>query len=41
MGQNSMKDCWVTKNFKGIKSEGFLGDLESKKACRDNDSQNI
>ena len=38
---NSVKDFRVAKNVKEIKFEGVLGELDSRKVSRDNNSQNI
>ena len=41
LGVNSVKDLRVTKTFKEIKFGGVLGELESNKVSRDNNSQKI
>ena len=41
LGLNSVKDFRVVKNVKEIKFEGVLGELDSRKVSRDNNSQNI
>ena len=41
LGLNSVKDFRVAKNVKEIKFEGVLGELDSRKVSRDNNSQNI
>ena len=38
---NSVKDLTVIKNVKDLKFEGVVGELESKKVARGNNSQNI
>ena len=41
LGLNSVKDFRVAKNVKEIKFAGVLGELDSRKVSRDNNSQNI
>ena len=41
LGLNSVKDFRVAKMVKEIKFEGVLGELDSRKVSRDNNSQNI
>ena len=41
LGLNSVKDFRVAKNVTEIKFEGVLGELDSRKGSRDNNSQNI